>query len=184
MFDVLEAWDYAWTIFRSEQLRIAYIKAETCTGKHICWLCLMAMCHGYVSWLCIMAMYHGHVSWPCIMAMYHGHVSWLCITAMYLSYVAWPCIMAMHHGSVSWLCIMAMYHGFVSAMYHGYVSWLCILSQKVIPQGPFGQIKLHFELEKYPAGAFWADQIVFWVGKASRRAPLGGTNSVFSQKSV
>ena len=28
MFDVLKAWDYAQTIFYSEKLRIAYIKAE------------------------------------------------------------------------------------------------------------------------------------------------------------
>ena len=36
-FDVLKAWDYARTIFRSEKLRIAYIKAEKDTKKHICW---------------------------------------------------------------------------------------------------------------------------------------------------
>ena len=33
--------------------------------------------------------------------------------------------------------------------------------QKVVPQGPFGRIKLYFEPEKCPAGAFCADQIVF-----------------------
>ena len=33
--DVLKAWDYARTIFQSEKLRIAYIKAEKDTGKHI-----------------------------------------------------------------------------------------------------------------------------------------------------
>ena len=35
MLDVLKAWDYARTIFESEELRIAYIKAEIGTGKHI-----------------------------------------------------------------------------------------------------------------------------------------------------
>ena len=40
-----------------------------------------------------------------------------------------------------------------------YISlWEC---QEVVPQGPFGQIKLYFGLEKRPAGAFWADKIVF-----------------------
>ena len=34
----------------------------------------------------------------------------------------------------------------------------CILSWKSVPQGPFGQIKLYFKLEKRPAGAFWADK--------------------------
>ena len=34
----------------------------------------------------------------------------------------------------------------------------CILSQKSVPQGPFGWMKLHFEPEKRPAGAFWADK--------------------------
>ena len=99
VFDVLKAWDYARTLFRSEKLQIAYIKAETCTRKHI-------------------DEYHGYVSWPCIMAMYHGYVSRLCITPIYHAYVSRLCIMAMYHGYVSWLCIMAMYHG--------YVSWLCI----------------------------------------------------------
>ena len=37
----------------------------------------------------------------------------------------------------------------------------CILSWNSVPQGPFGRIKLYFELEKRPAGAFWADKIVF-----------------------
>ena len=32
---VLKAWDYARTIFESEKLRIAYIKAEIGTGKPI-----------------------------------------------------------------------------------------------------------------------------------------------------
>ena len=32
---------------------------------------------------------------------------------------------------------------------------------KVVPQGPFGQTKLYFEPEQRPAGAFWADKIVF-----------------------
>ena len=31
----MKAWDYARTIFQSEKLRIAYIKAEKDTGKHI-----------------------------------------------------------------------------------------------------------------------------------------------------
>ena len=34
---VLKAWDYARTIFESEKLRIAYIKAEIGTGKPIFW---------------------------------------------------------------------------------------------------------------------------------------------------
>ena len=85
----LRAWEYARTIFRSEKLQIAYIKAELGTGKHHFW-----------SWLCIMAMYHGYVSWLCITAMYHGYVARLFITPLY-------------HGYVSWLCIMAMYHGYV-----------------------------------------------------------------------
>ena len=29
------------------------------------------------------------------------------------------------------------------------------------PVGPSAQIDLYFELEKRPAGAFWADQIAF-----------------------
>ena len=33
MFDVLKAWDYARTIFRSEKLRIAYIKAENLISR-------------------------------------------------------------------------------------------------------------------------------------------------------
>ena len=33
--DVLKAWDYAQTIFRSEKLQISYIKAEKYTRKHI-----------------------------------------------------------------------------------------------------------------------------------------------------
>ena len=41
-----------------------------------------------------------------------------------------------------------------------------------VPQGPFGRIKLYFEPEKRPAGASWADQIVFWTRKASQ-GPLG-----------
>ena len=44
----------------------------------------------------------------------------------------------------------------------------CILSRKSVPQGPFGRIKLYFELENRPAGAFWADRIVFRAGKASQ----------------
>ena len=37
----------------------------------------------------------------------------------------------------------------------------CILSQKSVPQGPFVRIKLYLEPGSRPAGAFWADQIVF-----------------------
>ena len=107
----LMAWDHAQTIFRSEKLQIAYIKAEIGTGKHnfdiskmIVWLCTLYLCC-----LCIMTMYHGYVSWLCIMAMYHGYVSWLCIMAMYHGCVSWLCITARYHGYVSWLCSMAMY---------------------------------------------------------------------------
>ena len=39
---------------------------------------------------------------------------------------------------------------------------------KVVPQGPFGRIKLYFEPDKRPAGAFWADKSVFWA-----RSPAG-----------
>ena len=46
------------------------------------------------------------------------------------------------------------------------------LSTKVVPQGPFGRIKLYFELKKRPAGAVWADKIVFWARKASRKELL------------
>ena len=46
--------------------------------------------------------------------------------------------------------------------------------QKVVPQGPFGQTKLCFELEKRLAGAFWADKIVFWARKASHGGLFGG----------
>ena len=45
--------------------------------------------------------------------------------------------------------------------------------QKVVPQGPFGQIKLYFEPEKRPAGVFLADEILFWVRKSARKALLG-----------
>ena len=95
--EVLKAWDYAQTIFRSEKLRIAYIKPEIGTGKHIfdvskmiAWLCAL-----YVCCLCIMTMYLGYVSRLSIMAMYHGYVSWLCILAMYHGYVSLLCIMDM-----------------------------------------------------------------------------------------
>ena len=37
----------------------------------------------------------------------------------------------------------------------------CIFGYKSVPQGPFGRMKLYFEPEKRPAGAFWADKIVF-----------------------
>ena len=35
ILDVFKAWDYVRTIFQSEKLRIAYIKAEKDTRKHI-----------------------------------------------------------------------------------------------------------------------------------------------------
>ena len=85
IFDVLKAWDYAQTIFRSEKLQIAYIKAEIGAGKHS-FLCFEDDCM-VMHTVCILSMYHGYVSWLCIVAMYHGHVSWLCITAMYHGYV-------------------------------------------------------------------------------------------------
>ena len=103
--DVLKAWDYAQTIFYSEKLQIAYIKAEKDTRKHIFWY-------------------------------FEG--------------------------------------------------------QKVVPQGPFGRIKLYFEPEKRPAGAFLADKIVFWARKSSRRGLLGkifdklriqGRMQIFEKKS-
>ena len=70
-----ERWDYAETLFRSEKLRIAYIKPEIGTGKHHFWcfeddrkvahtVCMLSMYHGYASWLCIMVIYHGYVWWP------------------------------------------------------------------------------------------------------------------------
>ena len=75
---VLKAWGYARTIFQSEKLRIAYIKAEIRTGKHN---------FGYfeddcmsVHTLFMLSMYHDYVLWLCIMAVYHGCVSWLYIT--------------------------------------------------------------------------------------------------------
>ena len=37
--------------------------------------------------------------------------------------------------------------------------------QKVVPQGPFGETKLYFKLEKRPAGAFWVDTSAFWARK-------------------
>ena len=114
MFDVLKAWDYARTIFRSEKLQIAYIKAEIGNGKHS-FGCFEDDCMGMHT-VCLLSMYHGYVSWLCIMAMYHGYVSRLCIMAMYHGYVSWLCIMAMYHGYVSWLCIGAMFHGYVSGL--------------------------------------------------------------------
>ena len=103
--DVLKAWGYARTICYREKLRIAYIKAEKDTRKHIFWY-------------------------------FEG--------------------------------------------------------QKVIPQGPFWRIKLYFEPEKRPAGAFLADNIVFWARKSSRRGLLGkifdklriqGRMQIFEKKS-
>ena len=37
----------------------------------------------------------------------------------------------------------------------------CILIRKIVPQGPFGRIKMYFEPENQSAGAFWADEHVF-----------------------
>ena len=48
----------------------------------------------------------------------------------------------------------------------------------------FGRIKLSSKPEKRPAGAFWADKIVFWAEKSSRRGLLSGSNCNFSQKVV
>ena len=45
--------------------------------------------------------------------------------------------------------------------------------QQVVPQGLWGQTKLHFEPEKRPAGAFSADIIVLLARKSSRRGLLG-----------
>ena len=70
--NVLKAWDYARTIFRSEKLRIAYIKPEIGTGKHI-FLCFED--DGMV------------MHTVCMLSMYHDYVSWLWTTAMYLGYV-------------------------------------------------------------------------------------------------
>ena len=115
----MKAWDYAQTIFYSEKLQIAYIKAEKDTRKHIFWY-------------------------------FEGQEVGLL-------------------GRQN-----------------------CILSQKSIPQGPFGRIKLYFEPEKRPAGAFLADKIVFWARKSSRRGLLGkifdklriqGRMQIFEKKS-
>ena len=61
----MKAWDYARTIFQSEKLRIAYIKAEIGTGKHSClcfedhvWLCTM-----YVCGLCIICMHYMNITY-------------------------------------------------------------------------------------------------------------------------
>ena len=43
----------------------------------------------------------------------------------------------------------------------------CILSQKSVPQGPSGRIKLYFEPESRPAGAFWAK---YWISCESKVA--------------
>ena len=48
--------------------------------------------------------------------------------------------------------------------------YVCI--QKVLPQGPFGRIKLYLELEKRPAGGFWADKIVL-SQKSVPQGPFG-----------
>ena len=43
----------------------------------------------------------------------------------------------------------------------------CILSQKSVPQGPFGRIQLHFEPEKHPAGAFWGTYLISCESKVA-----------------
>ena len=43
----------------------------------------------------------------------------------------------------------------------------CILSQKSVPQGPFGRIKLLFEPESRPAGAFWAKYLISCESKVA-----------------
>ena len=43
----------------------------------------------------------------------------------------------------------------------------CILSEKSVPQGPFGRIKLHVELESRPAGAFWAKYFISCESKVA-----------------
>ena len=51
----------------------------------------------------------------------------------------------------------------------------------------FGPNVIYFALgipESRPAGAFWADKIVFWVRKASRRGLLGKSNCILIWKSV
>ena len=54
--------------------------------------------------------------------------------------------------------------------------------QKVVPQGPFGRIKLYFEPNGRPARTFWADKIVILTRKSSRRGLLGGSNCILSLK--
>ena len=68
----MKAWDYAQTIFQIEKLRIAHIKAEIDTRKHIC-LCFEDDCM-VVHTLFMLSMYHDYVSWLCILAMYNGYV--------------------------------------------------------------------------------------------------------------
>ena len=43
----------------------------------------------------------------------------------------------------------------------------CILSQKGVPQGPYGRIQLHFEPEEHPAGAFWAKYLISCESKVA-----------------
>ena len=58
----------------------------------------------------------------------------------------------------------------------------CILSQKSVPQGPFGRIKLYFEPEKHPAGGFWADKIVFLSRKSIPQGAFGRIKLYSEQK--
>ena len=71
------------------------------------------------------------------------------------------------------------------------------MGQKVVEQGPFGQIKLYFGLECRPEETSWEDQIVFWARKStgfwankivilarisSRQGLLGRLNRILRQK--
>ena len=50
----------------------------------------------------------------------------------------------------------------------------------LLQQKNFGPNVIYFALgitEGCPAGAFWADKVVFWAGKASRRTLLGGRSN-------
>ena len=49
-------------------------------------------------------------------------------------------------------------------------------SEKVVPQEPFGRIKLYFELEKRPAGGFWAEtKNIILSRKSVPQGPFGQT---------
>ena len=54
----------------------------------------------------------------------------------------------------------------------------------LLQQKNFGPNVIYFALgitEGRPAGAFWADKIAFWTGKASRRGLLGRQNCVLPE---